>query len=307
MPLVRIVTDSSACLPDKAVGHPNLRVVPIWLRTAEGKVADGHDAEPVVRRSWAEGVQVTTVAPSAIDYLGAIDDMEPDPRGHGRSTPTGTVIVTPAARLAIMHRNAVLAARLANRAIRVVDSRTAAGGHGLAVMAALDAAEAGADVDQVAAAVVQRLHHIAMVAAVSADTGPGTGTELLADRAGSPPLRHLGHLERTGAPARVVRLADGSITELAPDARTTVGTGRVGAGADAAAFQMAEAWRGGGGPDAERGIIFYGSHGDAEAERLAALLHSPFDLVPAGPALSLHVGPGCVGVAWLRANTPPRP
>lgn len=278
MPLVRIVTDSSACLPDKVVGHPNLRVVPIVVRSAQGKVLDGPDAEAHVQRSLTDDTVVSTVAPSAVDYLTAVDGDDPSP----------AVIVTPAVELAGMYRNAALAARLASPNVVVVDCRSAAAAHGLAVMAGLDAVDDGGDVDAVAAAVVRSIGYLHLVAAVAGGSG-GRGGHRWTPPAGSGPRRG------------VFRLSGGTVTHVADPAADPGDdpTDRTDSPrTDETLRVLAEIWRSEGGPEARRTIVFHAGD-DRGALRLRSLLHGgDIDVVAASPAMALHVGPRCVGVAW---------
>jgi len=295
VPLVRIVTDSSACLPDKVVGHPSLRVVPIVVRSAQGKALDGPDAEAHVRRSHTDGTVVRTVAPSAVDYLTAVDGDDPSP----------AVIVTPAVELAGMHRNAALAARLANPKVVVVDCRSAAAAHGLAVMAGLDAVDDGADVDAVAAAVARSIGHLHLAAAVAGASGGRRGNRW-APPAGS------------GLRRGVFRLSGGTVTPVADpgedpaaepgeDPAAEPGEDRTDSPrTDETLRVLAEIWRSEGGPEARRTIVFHAGD-DRGALRLRSLLRGDVDVVAASPAMALHVGPRCVGVAWHDTGRHARP
>ena len=270
MTSVAIATDTSACLPDAAIGRAGLFVLPIGLVVAGRRLSDGPHAWPEVHRALAVGDPVLTTSPSPVDYLQAAD-------AAGGSM----VIVTPAAELAVMHRNAVLAARLACSPVEVVDTRTAAAGHGLAVLAGLDAIEAGADLAGVAAAVRAVSARVRMVVAVPARaTGPsrcapGAAASLAGGAppdAGQPPVFeiHDGVIVPVDAPGGsdpIEIMASTRNRDMAPPAGS------------------------------RRAAVFHNGDGPGAA-RLRADLSDEAMLVPVSPALAVHLGSACVGVAW---------
>ncbi|MCB7135391.1 DegV family protein [Cellulosimicrobium marinum] len=141
-PHVHVVTDSTASLPPQDVA---------WLRTVPLHVAVEGD-------SFLEGEEIT--AQDVAAHLAAghrVSTSQPTPRAFARayaaaaaSGARAIVSVHLSGELSGTVHAAALAASDAPVPVRVVDSRTAAAGLGFAVLAAVTAAEEGADVDTVA-------------------------------------------------------------------------------------------------------------------------------------------------------------
>jgi fatty acid-binding protein DegV len=147
-----VISDSSACVPEPWARHRALRTVPLGLVVGGARVDD----HPVTTAAIpAPPDPIPTVAPTPVDYLQVLDGAT-----------DGAVVVTPAAAVAVMHRNARLAARLASTRTLVIDSGTAGPAQGLCVVAALQAVDAGGDATAVAEAVHRvagTVHQIVMV------------------------------------------------------------------------------------------------------------------------------------------------
>lgn len=147
-----VISDSSACVPEPWARHRALRTVPLGLVVDGARVDD----RPVTTAAIpAPPDPIPTVAPTPVDYLQVLDGAT-----------DGAVVVTPAAAVAVMHRNARLAARLASTRTLVIDSGTAGPAQGLCVVAALQAVDAGGDATAVAEAVHRvagTVHQIVMV------------------------------------------------------------------------------------------------------------------------------------------------
>ena len=274
-----VVTDSSACV---APGWPDaaLRVLPLGLITAEGRLADGPAAAPAVAAALAAGDVVRTVAPSPVEYLHALD-----------ACPGGAVVVTPAADVAVMYRNATLAARLHGGhggEVVVVDCGTAGPAHGLCVVSGLRAAAGGAGPTEVAGAVMAAARRARLVAVIPdlARVGGSAGQRPPMSAPGQPGLP-------TGGPGgpMVFRFHDGVPVPVRD------GTGEP----DDPVETLLAAWRGARGPDAAEAVVFHAGD-EAGAAQLCARMddgaRSP-TIVPISPAMAVHTGPGCVGVAWL--------
>jgi len=137
-----VVCDSSACVPPPWHGHPALRVVPLGVLAGDRRLPDTPAAADAVAAARRAGLPVRTVAPSPVDYVQVLDGAV-----------DGAVVVTPAAEVAVMHRNASLAARLTTARAVVVDCRAAGPAQGLCVVSGLQAVDRGADTDAVASAV----------------------------------------------------------------------------------------------------------------------------------------------------------
>jgi len=122
---VRVITDSSACLPDPAVADPRVSVLPISILLPDGEWPDGPATAPRVYAALAAGQRVRSSPPTAVEYLDAIEQGDFE----------ASVVVTPAVEFTVMYRNATVAARLSSRPVEVVDCRTAAAAQTLVVLA----------------------------------------------------------------------------------------------------------------------------------------------------------------------------
>src|ERR1700694_3214035 len=134
MSRVLVVTDSSACLPARALARPNVRVLPISILLADGEWPDSPDTASRVYAELASGETVRSSPPTAVEFLNAIEDVDFD----------AAVVVTPAVEFTVMYRNASVAARLSTRVVEVVDCGTAAAAQTLVVLTVLDAIGRGA-------------------------------------------------------------------------------------------------------------------------------------------------------------------
>ncbi|HEX6569693.1 MAG TPA: DegV family protein, partial [Acidimicrobiales bacterium] len=142
---VTVVTDSAAALPADLVERHGIKVVPLWLTIGDERHRDGDIALDEVVRRFAE--PITTSAPSPGEFAAVI----------APACAEGPVLVlTVAARMSSTHDSATLAAKLVaedglggrlgdEHAVAVIDTATAAGAQALVVLAAAEAAAAGAD------------------------------------------------------------------------------------------------------------------------------------------------------------------
>lgn len=151
---VSIVTDSAAALPAELAKQFGVTVVPMWL-TVRG------EPEPEGSRSLEELVreeQVTTSAPTPGEFEAAVKD--------GLRASDGVLVLTIASSMSATHDAAVVAAQSVGGSVRVVDTETAGGAEALVVLAAAEAARAGADIDEVetrARAVIDRVRLVATI------------------------------------------------------------------------------------------------------------------------------------------------
>lgn len=156
MPGIRIVTDSAADLDRKEMAARNVRIVDLDVRLG--------DIPPEVTKEWGpeefwsqcakSDVLPETSAPSPGAFQAAF-------HAAADEGADGVVCVTLSSKLSATHQAAVAAAEAsADRIpVRVVDSLSVTMGEGLTVLAALDAADGGADLDsveQVAQAATER-------------------------------------------------------------------------------------------------------------------------------------------------------
>ncbi|WP_159794324.1 DegV family protein [Puerhibacterium puerhi] len=144
LPPVRVVTDSTACLPPAAPGGATPLVVPLRVVAPDGEHREGVDLDPVaVAERIAAGELLTTSQPPPEDLAAAYRDAV-------RSGARAVVAVHLSGALSGTVGAAARAGQRAMVPVRVVDSRTVAMGLGFAAQAAAACAAAGADAAHVA-------------------------------------------------------------------------------------------------------------------------------------------------------------
>jgi DegV family protein with EDD domain len=286
---VAVVTDSTATLPSDGVTRAEeagLRVVPLQVVVDGRSLADGVDISSAeVAAALAAGRPVTTSRPAPALFALAYREL-------ARAGHPAVVSVHLSAELSGTADAARQAAREVSEEIdvRVVDSRSLAMGLGHGVIAALDAAGAGADVAEVARAAARRafqtqawiyvdtleyLHRGGRIGAAAAFLGSALAVK---------PLLQLvdGRLEAVDR----VRTSARALTRLQEIVVQAAGSGagpvRVGVHHLAA-------------PDRARDM----------ADRLSAALPGTPDIevVEVGAVIGAHVGPGMLAV--LLAPPPP--
>jgi fatty acid-binding protein DegV len=235
------------------------------------ELADSAELASRVYRSLAEEAPTKSAPPSLRDYLDAIESGDFDE----------ALILTPAAEFTVMHRNARLAASMSRRRVEVVDTRTAAAGRGIITAVAAEAILSGAsaaEAAELAQRAAQRTELVAMLPDLTSIERSGHVPATVLDRTAS---------QRTQP---LFRFSAGSIDPLSG----------LGAAPDPSSVLRAT-WEGSGGPDAARTLFFHAAH-HAGAQRFRRHLGRDDPIVEFSPAMTVHTGIGCVGVAWLRAG-----
>jgi DegV family protein with EDD domain len=268
---VIVITDSSICLPPGTVSGAALSVVPIVLHLPWGDVrGDPAAMAKAVYEALAEERPVKSSAPSPLEYLEAID----------RADASSAVIITPAAELTVMYRNACVAAGLASCPVEVVDSRTAAAAHSLVVLEAADAAAAGGSATEIRAAAVAASRRTGLVAALDRVD--------FIRRSGRVSSVALGLAEHLGI-RPVFELRDGTVERLA-----------VPRSEGAALRRIVQEATDRGLAGARRTVVFHAAC-PKRAEALRALAGGSDLVTEFSPSMGIHTGPGVVGIAWLAA------
>lgn len=146
---VHIVTDSACDLPPENIAGKPVTVVPLTIRFGGDEFVDRKDLTP--KEFWSK-VKASPVLPeTAAPPPGAFEQAYRDAIGAGAE---GIVCITLSGDLSATYQSAELAAKsITDVPIRVVDSKSITMGLGFMVLAALEAAEAGKGVDDVAGAV----------------------------------------------------------------------------------------------------------------------------------------------------------
>jgi DegV family protein with EDD domain len=141
------VTDSSAYIPQEALGSLNIPVIPLWLIWGEERLRDQVDIDPPAfyQRLRTDKVIPTTSQPSAGEFEEFFRQA-----GAGADAVVGIFI---SSKLSGTVASALAAqAQMPECTIRVVDSLSASMGLGFIVLAAARAAAAGQSLDEVVAA-----------------------------------------------------------------------------------------------------------------------------------------------------------
>jgi DegV family protein with EDD domain len=156
-----VVTDSSAYLPETAIGDLPIAVIPLWLMWDGESFQDGIDIHPdeFYRRLKGSKTLPTSSQPSAQEFGDFFKKVAQDADAIVNvlvsSQISGTIASAQAA-----------AAEHPEFNIRIVDSASSAMGLGLCVIAAARAAAAGKSVDEVVAVATgmsQKIHTIFVV------------------------------------------------------------------------------------------------------------------------------------------------
>ena len=147
---IRIVTDSSCDLPDDLVEKHSIEIVPLTVRFGSEEFVDRKDLTPA--QFWAKVAASPVLPETAAPSPGAFEEAYRRAKADGC---TGVVAVTLSSDLSATYQSAELAARSVADEIdvRVVDSRSLTLALGLMVISAAEAAESGASLDDVVAAV----------------------------------------------------------------------------------------------------------------------------------------------------------
>ena len=269
---IALITDASACIPSSHLSRIDLRVVPINVQRGDEGFRSGVDLDDRrLYRALEQGLPVKSSAPSPIDYLDAIEEAGDVP----------CVIITPATEFTRMYTNASLAAELAGRSVTVVDSRSATAGHGLVVLAAAEARDAGGQPDDVVAAAEEAASRAELVACLE--------TLEYLRQSGRVPALALGLANQLGI-RPVFRLRNGTAERLGLPRSEQSALGRI-----------VREWRAGGGPQGRRTAVFHAARPELAGE-LARMVGEVSFITEFSAAMAIHTGPGVVGVAWLRPS-----
>jgi DegV family protein with EDD domain len=269
---VAVIVDGAAGLTDALAAEWNVRVLPLAL-AVDGRAVDPDDEDA------ARTGRATTSGPSPGAFAAAFDEA-----------PDGAVVVTVASTLSVTNRAAILAAGAVDVPVRVVDSRSAAGGQALVALAAARVAQGGGSLDEVESAAREATRDVRLIGSLRSLEG--------LVRSGRVP-------GLAGAAGRMLNvnplfeLRDGSVHTLRP-AFTR----------EAALHRMVDILlRTRPATDGAAQVISLHAEAPDVAERLLENVrsHLPVDVAVVtefGPALVAITGPGIVGVAWRWSAQP---
>jgi DegV family protein with EDD domain len=277
-PLVRIVTDSNCDLPPLVAARHAILVVPALLNMGGRAYRDGLD---ISRREFYQRLPSlrplpTTAAPSAGDFESAY-------RACGDAP---VVAIHLASKLSALYNAARLGAEPFGGSVTVVDSGSLSMGQGWQVLAAAEAAAAGAGPAEVLAVVRSVQRRLRLLAAL--DT--------------------VEYLRRSGRASAVTALV-GEVLQIKPLVEVRDGEvlalARVRTRHKARETLVAhiEAL----GPLERLAVLHVAAPDDAQvlADRLAPRAAQPPLVVEATAVIGTHVGPGTLGLAAVIAQPPP--
>ncbi len=279
---VAVVTDSAASLPMELVEQHRIVVVPMAL-VIDGEIRpDTSVPMPELLEQLPSG-RVSTSGPAPGAFAAAIDEA--------RRMADDVVVLTLSAEMSSTYSAAEMAAGLEPGSVRVIDTRTAAGGEGLVALAAARRGLDGADIDEVeetVRTVIERVHLVATLDDLEHLVRSGRVPNLArraANALNAKPLFEFHDGAAHGlAPAHGERAARRHIVERCLADRPAEGAGRL-----HLAVLEAEA------PDRARLLL---------DEVLAEVPDADWFIGSFGPVMVVHVGPGITGLAWWWEPTP---
>lgn len=274
---VAVVVDSAAALPTELVVRHHIEVVPMTI------VVDGVprpdtdvDLEALVRDHDLR--ELSTSGPSPGEFARVVESA--------LAGADEVVVLTVSARMSTTYESAVIGARAVDPSrVRVVDTATAAGGEGLVALAAARSAAAGATADEVEAAartVMERVRLVATLDRIDHLVRSGRVPGLAGAAAGMlhvNPLFEFRHgAARPLRPAMGPTAAEHRIVGQCLSGRPRVPASRLHAS------------------------VLHALAPGRAGSLLGALREAVDDLevfvAPFGPVMTVHVGPGLVGLAW---------
>jgi DegV family protein with EDD domain len=278
---VRVVTDSTAYLPDPVAAAAQFEVVPLTVTVSGHEGREGVDVSiaDVARALGERRVSVTTSRPPPAEFAAVYQRLL-----DGGAD--GVVSVHISSRLSGTYESALLAAAEFGERVAVVDSATAGMALGFVAMQAWEAADAGGDVTDVrtaALAATQRtctLFYVDTLEFLRRGGRISAASALLGTALSVKPILHMvrGEVvlrEKVRTASRgLARLVDLAADE-ARDSDVDIAVQHLGATARAEALR------------------------DALVERLGSRVRR-CRVAEVGAVVAAHTGPGVVGVALLR-------
>lgn len=274
---VAVVVDGAASLPGELVARYGIEVVPMTI-VVDGvpRPDTGVDLEVLLRDHALE--ELSTSGPSPGEFATVLERV--------LERADEAVVLTVSSRMSTTYEAALVGARVSEPSrVRVVDTTTAAGGEGLVALAAARAALEGADAEAVEAAARTVIERVSLVAT----------------------LDDLAHLVRSGRVPGLAGLAAGML-HVNPLFEFRAGAAhplRPAVGHAAAEHRIVGRCLEGR-PDVPgarlHAAVLHALAPDRAQSLLDALVAAVDDLdvfvASFGPVMTVHVGPGLVGLAW---------
>jgi DegV family protein with EDD domain len=280
---VAVVCDSAASLGAALAARWGVVVVPMQLEVGGEPLSEEEMSLDDLVANLPDGVKTSGPPPGA--FVQAIT---------GVASGDGVVVLTVGQRFSSTFQSAQSAAGLVEGTdpVRVVDTATAAGAEGLVVLAAAEAARAGASVDDVAAVAESVAGRVRLVAAVEDLTSLVRGGRLPASAA------------RAG-----VHLGVRVLFELRASGPRPL---RPSLSAGGAFDQLVAQWRRSIIPGARLHVAALHALRPEEAEQLLAAVRQEVEPASSfvgtfGQVMVAHTGPGVIGLAWWWQEPGDRP
>ncbi len=284
---IAVVVDSSSCLPDDHLKKWNIYTVPHRLILNDQTYQDGIDISPASFYGIMEkdGVTPTTAAPPPTAFLEVFR--------QARSVADDLICITVASNLSSAYDSARAAAEMASEEpggeIVVVDSRAAAGAHGLIALEAAEMAQRGGPLSQTIDAVSGLIPKVTLLAYVET----------------------LHYLKKGGRVPKVAAWA-GSILGIRPIAELSLGEARVIGKLRSrpnGIKKLADLAKSRVGEQAVRMNVMH-ANSSQDAQDLCDLLSreltcSDIIISEFTPVMGAHLGPGVVGLAFFPEDGPP--
>lgn len=278
MPGIRFVSDSTADLPLAYREQHRILTVPLKVIFGDETLVDGVDIDAAAfyARMRRETRNPTTSQPTPPEFEAAFREA---------AAGGDTVVCTTLSSDMSGTYSAAMQAReaLADLDIRVIDTRTVSMGHGGVVRAGIECAEAGGDADAVVAAIhdvmgrQRAIFTVATLEYLRRGGRIGGARALLGSVLNIKPVLQV--LDGRIEPHDKVRTYQRALERIAAEVATAAG-------------------------ESGRSTRVYIGHADREAdaralaERLSAHCSVPPEVVPIGPIVGCHSGPGTVGLAY---------
>jgi len=277
---IAVVTDSTACIPDEALGGLNIPTIPLWLIWEDERYRDGIDISPEAfyRRLQERETIPSTSQPSVGEF---VDFYRQVAEERGTDTIVGAFISSKIS--GTVDSAQAAAAQVPELHITVIDSYTTSMGLGFLTLAAAREAARGASVEDVVAAandVRQRLTVLFTVDTLeSLHKGGriGGAKRFLGTMLNIKPLLHLN--EGCVEPMCQIRTKQRALAEMMDRAEESLG----------------------GKAMAELAVIDVDCRN--ESEEVAQSARERFNLstvylTPVSPVIGTHAGPGTIGMAF---------
>jgi len=277
---VAVVTDSTACIPDEALGNLDVPTIPLWLIWEDERYRDGVDITPQTfyHRLQERDTIPSTSQPSVgefVDFYQRVAEEKQTDTIVGAfisSKISGTVASAEAAAVQVPELN-----------ISVIDSVSTSMGLGFVVLAAAREAAAGGSVDQVVAAakdVRQRLTVLFTVDTLEylhKGGRIGGAKRFLGTLLSIKPLLHLN--EGCVEPMCQIRTKQRALSEMLDRAEERLNGKAMG---EVAVIDVDS-----------------GQEGDIVAEQVRERFHVPVVYrAPVSPVIGTHAGPGTTGIGF---------